>query len=255
MLEQETTSGLLRGLACRLLYDAGSAEDEEIRQWMSRASSPGTPAMHAAAWLEGFLHSGGQALIHTPALWQMLDAWVSALSESAFLAALPLLRRAFSAFPPAERRQTRRTAAARRADTHRARTACPAPAPRPKSACARQPDFGRTRPMNRTDAPSTTSERLRRWRLILGSEAEDATGALISETDRAIDQTLALLYADSDPERKGRGGLGASAPGVARWLGDIRTYFPASVVQVMQKMPSNGSTCVNGCFSRNCWKR
>lgn len=89
--------------------------------------------------------------------------------------------------------------------------------------------------MNRTDAPSTTPERLRRWRLILGSEAEDATGALINETDRAIDQTLALLYADSDPERKRRGGLGASAPGVARWLGDIRTYFPASVVQVMQK--------------------
>lgn len=30
-------------------------------------------------------------------------------------------------------------------------------------------------------------------------------------------------------------GLGASAPGVARWLGDIRTYFPSSVVQVMQR--------------------
>ncbi len=30
-------------------------------------------------------------------------------------------------------------------------------------------------------------------------------------------------------------GLGASAPRVARWLGDIRTYFPTSVVQVMQR--------------------
>ncbi|HEY9439000.1 MAG TPA: VWA domain-containing protein, partial [Streptomyces sp.] len=30
-------------------------------------------------------------------------------------------------------------------------------------------------------------------------------------------------------------GLGASAPSVARWLGDIRTYFPSSVVQVMQR--------------------
>jgi Mg-chelatase subunit ChlD len=29
--------------------------------------------------------------------------------------------------------------------------------------------------------------------------------------------------------------LGGSAPRVARWLGDIRRYFPASVVQVMQK--------------------
>ncbi|MFT4085699.1 MAG: VWA domain-containing protein [Gordonia sp. (in: high G+C Gram-positive bacteria)] len=31
-----------------------------------------------------------------------------------------------------------------------------------------------------------------------------------------------------------RGGLGASQPRVSRWLGDIRTYFPSSVVQVMQ---------------------
>src|SRR5262249_60083457 len=29
-------------------------------------------------------------------------------------------------------------------------------------------------------------------------------------------------------------GLNASAPRVARWLGDIRTYFPSTVVQVMQ---------------------
>src|SRR5256885_1990014 len=27
---------------------------------------------------------------------------------------------------------------------------------------------------------------------------------------------------------------GGSAPNVARWLGDIRTYFPSTVVQVMQ---------------------
>ncbi len=36
--------------------------------------------------------------------------------------------------------------------------------------------------------------------------------------------------------RAGRSaGLGGSAPRVARWLGDIRTYFPTSVVQVMQR--------------------
>ncbi len=37
----------------------------------------------------------------------------------------------------------------------------------------------------------------------------------------------------SAPARSG--GLGSSAPRVARWLGDIRTYFPTSVVQVMQR--------------------
>src|SRR5205823_13213261 len=32
-----------------------------------------------------------------------------------------------------------------------------------------------------------------------------------------------------------RGGLGASAPRVARWLGDIREFFPTPVVQVIQR--------------------
>jgi Mg-chelatase subunit ChlD len=45
-----------------------------------------------------------------------------------------------------------------------------------------------------------------------------------------IDGALSALY---DSER--RGGLGASAPNIARWLGDIRTYFPTSVVQLLQR--------------------
>ncbi|NGO72689.1 vWA domain-containing protein, partial [Streptomyces boncukensis] len=36
------------------------------------------------------------------------------------------------------------------------------------------------------------------------------------------------------PAKRGAG-LGGSAPQAARWLGDIRTYFPSSVVQVMQR--------------------
>jgi hypothetical protein len=52
----------------------------------------------------------------------------------------------------------------------------------------------------------------------------------LSATDQAIDQALSALY-DSDRQ----GGLGGSSPKVARWLGDIRSYFPASVVQVMQQ--------------------
>ncbi|MCC6620094.1 MAG: VWA domain-containing protein [Deltaproteobacteria bacterium] len=47
-----------------------------------------------------------------------------------------------------------------------------------------------------------------------------------------MDQALGALY-DEAPER--RGTLGGSAPGVARWLGDIRAYFPTPVVQVMQQ--------------------
>jgi Mg-chelatase subunit ChlD len=91
---------------------------------------------------------------------------------------------------------------------------------------------------------TTEAERLRRWRLLLGSPADSAlssglpAGAL-SGTDQGIDAALAALYDARQPE-PGRGGrrsagLGASAPSVARWLGDIRAYFPSTVVQVMQR--------------------
>ncbi len=99
----QTGHGLTRGLACRLIYDAHADADTANR--MSLALSPGTPAAESAAWVQGFLHSGGQALIHDPALWHLLDDWVLSLPESLFTALLPLLRRAFSTFPAPERRQ------------------------------------------------------------------------------------------------------------------------------------------------------
>ncbi|MYQ58198.1 VWA domain-containing protein [Streptomyces sp. SID4926] len=85
-------------------------------------------------------------------------------------------------------------------------------------------------------------ERLRRWRLVLGGDrGAEGTGASLSGRDLAMDKALAALYGGRDggdgQARGGRrqGGLGGSAPDVARWLGDIRTYFPTSVVQVMQR--------------------
>jgi Mg-chelatase subunit ChlD len=77
---------------------------------------------------------------------------------------------------------------------------------------------------------SGDAERLRRWRLVLGGKSADGTGVALGESDARMDGTLAALY---DGERKG--GLGASAPSVARWLGDVREYFPSSVVRVMQQ--------------------
>ncbi|MFB4422450.1 VWA domain-containing protein [Streptomyces sp. QL37] len=90
------------------------------------------------------------------------------------------------------------------------------------------------------DATPAEDERLRRWRMVLGADGDGSTGRALTGRDAAMDGALTALYAGG---RKpgGRGGaersagLGASAPSVARWLGDIRTYFPASVVQVMQR--------------------
>ncbi|GHC64040.1 VWA domain-containing protein [Roseibacillus persicicus] len=73
---------------------------------------------------------------------------------------------------------------------------------------------------------------LKRWRLLLGEPANDLSPKL-SQDDLRMDQALEALY---DQDSGGRaGGLGASNPNVSRWLGDIRKYFPSSVVQVMQK--------------------
>ena len=81
-------------------------------------------------------------------------------------------------------------------------------------------------------------ERLRRWRLVLGGPAEDSLGTADGR-DGQLDAALSALYdgsgEDEDGKRSSRSaGLGGSAPKVARWLGDIREYFPSTVVQVMQ---------------------
>jgi Mg-chelatase subunit ChlD len=81
-------------------------------------------------------------------------------------------------------------------------------------------------------------ERARRWRLILGGEKVHDAGHPLTERDRAIDDALSALYSDSDHgdgDGQRSAGLGASAPRLARWLGDIRAYFPASVVRVIQQ--------------------
>lgn len=73
-------------------------------------------------------------------------------------------------------------------------------------------------------------EHARRWRLILGAGEADGTLVRLTPFDVRIDNALSALY---DADRKG--GLGSSSPNVPRWLGDIRQYFPSSVVRIMQR--------------------
>jgi hypothetical protein len=80
--------------------------------------------------------------------------------------------------------------------------------------------------------PASNDERLRRWRLILGGDSADGTGVTLGDDDLAMDGALSQLY---DADKSGRVGMGKSAPRVARWLGDIRRFFPTSVVQMLQK--------------------
>lgn len=71
-----------------------------------------------------------------------------------------------------------------------------------------------------------------KWRLILGkSQDQEQSDPLDGQSElQSIDQTLDQLYQENP-----QGGLGNSSPKVNKWLGDIRKYFPSSVVQIMQK--------------------
>ncbi|MBM3792460.1 MAG: VWA domain-containing protein [Acidobacteria bacterium] len=73
------------------------------------------------------------------------------------------------------------------------------------------------------------AEALRRWRRILGGGPAEGTGCPLAGMDLGMDHTLEALY--DSPRQVG---LSPSSPNIARWLGDIREYFPSSVVRVMQ---------------------
>ncbi|MCW8165709.1 VWA domain-containing protein [Verminephrobacter aporrectodeae subsp. tuberculatae] len=86
-------------------------------------------------------------------------------------------------------------------------------------------------PMDNDDPlRADTAGRLQRWRLILGTEAEESCGKPDGSFDE-IDKALATLY---EPDGQAAFGKGRRRTAVARWLGDIRKYFPSAVVQVMQ---------------------
>ena len=94
--------GLLQGRIVRLLTDAEVLDDAARR--LQRALSAGVDAAAKAAWVEGFFADGALLLIHDPGLRDLLDAWVSGLSEAEFTDLLPLVRRTFGTFSAAERR-------------------------------------------------------------------------------------------------------------------------------------------------------
>ena len=89
------------------------------------------------------------------------------------------------------------------------------------------------------------SNNLKRWRLVLGGDDADGTGCNLEGYDLERDKALGALYEyekrqnfeygiGKDGMEKRSAGSGDSNPGIARWLGDIRKYFPKSVVDIMQ---------------------
>ncbi|MNI19903.1 VWA domain containing CoxE-like protein [compost metagenome] len=92
-------------------------------------------------------------------------------------------------------------------------------------------------------------EQLKRWRLILGAASDDKlaayseSNAVLDEQSRLMDEALAAIYDDTSGADGGsfsgasgsrKAGRGPSSPQIAKWLGDIRSFFPADVVSVIQ---------------------
>jgi len=82
-----------------------------------------------------------------------------------------------------------------------------------------------------TSSAIPPEERWRRWQLAIGDDERST----LSSDDRRLSAALSALYGDGQQNRGRRGGLGGSSPRVASWLGDIREFFPSTIVQVIQK--------------------
>ncbi len=99
------THPLLAGISTRILLDKKMLDPEQAGTELSAALSRAAGVSDAALWLEGFLHGSGQLLLHTPALWDLLNEWLGTLPYEVFREALPVLRRTFSKFTPPERQE------------------------------------------------------------------------------------------------------------------------------------------------------
>ena len=77
-----------------------------------------------------------------------------------------------------------------------------------------------------------------RWRLILGQDLNALGEVSLNEQQSLMDATLAALYDDTEGNGNNGGkrsaGLGSSSPNLAKWLTDVRSFFPPDVVSVIQ---------------------
>ena len=230
-----TCNGLLAGRVVRLLLDAEPLDDAH-RPACSGPCPRGAGAPQKAAWVDGFFSDGALLLIHDPELRGLLDAWVAGLSDER-------VHRRAAAGPAYVRDLQRRRSAARSPSAWstpgaRGRASRPTTRSTPSWRARRWPRWlapgaglmagTRAGAGRAPDAPAF------RWRLLLG-EAPRSRSAPTLEPRTRRGWTEALGRALRRPTRRSpagvgadrvRAGLGASAPRVARWLGDIRTLLP-----------------------------
>lgn len=87
-----------------------------------------------------------------------------------------------------------------------------------------------------------SKQQLKRWRLILGAEAEQRIEAMgggspMSAEELLMDSALSQLYGTDSSGSAGGGtaGHGASSPKLTKWLGDLRALFAPMEIKVIQR--------------------
>ena len=84
--------------------------------------------------------------------------------------------------------------------------------------------------------PPVDPTQLRRWRMILGQQSQEAFAGMgsceLDADQQLMDEALGAIYDETDAPDDGSpasrsAGRGKSAPRLAKWLGDVRTYFSA----------------------------
>ncbi len=103
VVDDDRVAPPIAGFALRRLADLALIGEDDLSAGFARWMS--APPPEAGAFLEVFLAGEAEILIQDRGLLGEVDRWIAALDEADFMAALPLLRRAFSGFDPAARRR------------------------------------------------------------------------------------------------------------------------------------------------------
>ena len=96
---------LLLGFALRTLADADAIGHAALVRAFEPRLTPAGDLAQVGDFLEGFLYSSAQVLLHEPAILRLLDDWLAAVPLAGFRDLLPALRRTFAGFSRSDRRK------------------------------------------------------------------------------------------------------------------------------------------------------
>ncbi len=96
VVDDAQASAKVAGCAAQLRYASGTLAADDVVLLVRRRLSPGTRAVVAAGFLEGFFARAADRLVYDAGLREAVSGWLIGLDEDEFVASLPLLRRVFA---------------------------------------------------------------------------------------------------------------------------------------------------------------